>query len=121
MSYESKDMEEGYPGNLKPQVTYTLNNNDELSILYEVITNKPTVVNLTNHSYFNLSADFNNNVLDHHVYINAQTFLPVYQNMIPTGKKRKVSKTPFDFNKPKQVGNEINDNAQASLAFFLIM
>ena len=86
--------------------------NDELSVLYEAITDKPTVVNLTNHSYFNLSADFNNNVLDHHVYINAQTFLPVDQNMIPTGKLREVSKTPFDFNEPKQVGDKIDDNNQ---------
>ena len=112
LSYESKDMEEGYPGNLKAQVTYTLNNNDELSVLYEATTDKPTVVNLTNHSYFNLSADFNNNVLDHHVYINAQTFLPVDQNMIPTGELREVLKTPFDFNEPKQVGDEIDENDQ---------
>jgi len=112
LSYESKDMEEGYPGNLKAQVTYTLNNDDELSVLYEATTDKPTVVNLTNHSYFNLSADFNNNILDHHVCINADTFLPVDQNMIPTGELRKVSKTPFDFNEPKQVGNEIDDNDQ---------
>ena len=109
LSYLSKDMEEGYPGNLETKVTYTLNNEDELSVSYEATTDKPTIVNLTQHSYFNLTADFNQDILDHEVVINADSFLPVDNVLIPTGEFRDVNKTPFDFRKPKAIGQQIND------------
>ena len=109
LSYLSKDMEEGYPGNLETKVTYTLNNEDELSVSYEAKTDKPTIVNLTQHSYFNLTADFNQNILDHEIFINANSFLPVDTALIPTGEFRDVNKTPFDFRKPKSIGKQISD------------
>ncbi len=109
LSYISKDMEEGYPGNLEIQVIYTLNNNDELSVKYEATTDKTTIINLTQHSYFNLSADFNKNILDHEIVINADSFLPVDSTLIPTGEIRNVGDTPFDFRRPKNVGEEINN------------
>ena len=109
LSYLSKDMEEGYPGNLATKVTYTLNNEDELSVSYEATTDKPTIVNLTQHSYFNLTADFNQDILDHQIVINADSFLPVDNTLIPTGEFRNVSKTPFDFRTPKAIGKHINN------------
>ena len=113
LSYLSKDMEEGYPGNLETKVTYTLNNKDELSVKYEAKTDKPTIVNLTQHSYFNLIADFNQPILDHELVINADLFLPVDSTLIPTGEFRKVAKTPFDFRFPKVIGKQINaENTQ---------
>ena len=110
LSYLSDDMEEGYPGNLKVQVTYTLDNNDKLSVKYEAVTDKITIINLTQHSYFNLSADFNKNILDHDILINADSFLPVDSTLIPTGEIRNVGDTPFDFRSPKNVGEEINNS-----------
>ena len=110
LSYLSDDMEEGYPGNLKAQVTYTLDNNDKLSVKYEAVTDKTTIINLTQHSYFNLSADFNKNILDHDILINADSFLPVDSTLIPTGEIRNVGDTPFDFRSPKNVGEEINNS-----------
>ena len=109
LSYLSKDMEEGYPGNLETKVTYTLNNEDELSVSYEATTDKPTIVNLTQHSYFNLTGDFNQNILGHEIMINADSFLPVDNTLIPTGEFRDVMETPFDFIKPKAIGKNIND------------
>ena len=116
LSYLSKDMEEGYPGNLKAKVTYTLNNEDELSVIYEATTDKPTIVNLTQHSYFNLTADFNQDILGHEIVINADSYLPVDDTLIPTGEFREVNKTPFDFRKSKAIGKQINDeNAQLEI------
>ena len=113
LSYLSKDMEEGYPGNLKTIVTYTLNNEDELSVSYEAATDKPTIVNLTQHSYFNLTGDFNQNILGHELVINADSFLPVNNTLIPTGEFKDVAETPFDFRKPKAIGKHINqENTQ---------
>lgn len=116
LSYLSKDMEEGYPGNLATKVTYNLNNEDELIIRYEATTDKPTIVNLTQHSYFNLTGDFTKDVLNHELLINSDSFLPVDNTLIPTGKIRHVNKTPFDFRKPKAIGKNINDeNKQIKL------
>jgi aldose 1-epimerase len=113
LSYLSKDMEEGYPGNLETKVTYTLNNKDELSVNYEATTDKPTIVNLTQHSYFNLTADFNQDILGHELVINADSFLPVDNTLIPTGEFRGVTGTPFDFRKSKTIGTHIdNKNIQ---------
>ena len=113
LSYLSKDMEEGYPGNLETKVTYTLNNKDELSVNYEATTDKPTIVNLTQHSYFNLTADFNQDILGHKLVINADSFLPVDNTLIPTGEFRDVNGTPFDFKTSKAIGIHIdNENIQ---------
>lgn len=113
LSYLSKDMEEGYPGNLETKVTYTLNNKDELSVNYEATTDKPTIVNLTQHSYFNLTADFNQDILGHELVINADSFLPVDKTLIPTGEFRDVTGTPFDFKTSKAIGTHIdNENIQ---------
>ena len=113
LSYLSKDMEEGYPGNLETKVTYTLNNKDELSVNYEATTDKPTIVNLTQHSYFNLTADFNQDILGHELVINADSFLPVDNTLIPTGEFRDVTGTPFDFKTSKAIGKHIdNENIQ---------
>src|SRR5690606_20808748 len=110
LRYVSKDMEEGYPGNLTVDVTYTLNNDNELKIAYEASTDKKTVVNLTNHAYFNLSGNAKRNVLDHKVMINADSFTPVDQTLIPTGEIQPVKGTPFDFTEPVAVGKRINDD-----------
>ena len=113
LSYLSNDMEEGYPGNLETKVTYTLNNKDELSVNYEATTDKPTIVNLTQHSYFNLTADFNQDILGHELVINADSFLPVDNTLIPTGEFRDVKGTPFDFKTSKAIGTHIdNENIQ---------
>ena len=112
LKYVSPDGEEGYPGTLTTLVTYTLTD-DGLNIQYEATTDKATVVNLTQHSYFNLSGEADNDILDHVVSINADHFLPVDETLIPTGELRPVEGTPFDFTTPKRVGEEINaDNRQ---------
>ena len=109
LSYISKDMEEGYPGNLDVKVTYTLTNEDELKVRYEADTDKKTVVNLTQHSYFNLSANLGRDILGHQITIDADSFLPVDTTLIPTGELRDVERTPFDFRKSKRVGDDINE------------
>ncbi|KAA3631038.1 MAG: galactose mutarotase [Bacteroidetes bacterium] len=107
LSYLSKDMEEGYPGNLKIDVTYTLNADNSLDVLYEATTDKATIVNLTQHSYFNLTGDFTKTILDHEIVLNADHFLPVDATLIPTGELMDVAGTPFDFRLPKTIGKEI--------------
>ncbi len=107
LKYLSKDMEEGYPGNLTVFVTYTLNNDNSLDVLYEATTDKKTVVNLTQHSYFNLSSDFTKPILDHEITIDADKLVPVDADLIPTGKLTDVTNTPFDFRKAKTVGKDI--------------
>ena len=113
LSYLSKDMEEGYPGNLNTEVTYTLTNDNTLEVAYQATTDKKTIVNLTQHSYFNLSGDFTKPILDHIVKINADRFVPVNRTLIPTGELKDVANTPFDFREPKTIGQDINaDNEQ---------
>lgn len=107
LKYVSKDMEEGYPGNLTVFVTYTLKNDNSLDVLYEATTDKKTVVNLTQHSYFNLSSDFSKPILDHEITIAADKLVPVAATLIPTGKLTDVTNTPFDFRKAKAIGAEI--------------
>ncbi|MBK5194203.1 MAG: galactose mutarotase [Flavobacteriaceae bacterium] len=107
LTYLSKDLEEGYPGNLKAVVTYTLTNDNVLEVLYEATTDKKTIVNLTQHSYFNLSANFSKTILDHEIAINADTFIPVDATLIPTGKLTDVTNTPFDFRAAKVIGKDI--------------
>ncbi|SNR70212.1 aldose epimerase family protein [Lutibacter flavus] len=107
LSYLSKDMEEGYPGNLETVVIYKLTNDNELEVSYEATTDKKTIVNLTQHSYFNLSGDFSKPILDHEITINADKFVPVDAILIPTGELKDVANTPFDFRVAKSVGQDI--------------
>ena len=108
LKYLSKDMEEGYPGNLNTTVTYEIKNDNSIEITYEAQTDKTTIVNLTQHSYFNLSGDFNQSILNHKIKINADLFLPVNKSLIPTGEKLDVSMTPFDFRNFKNIEKDIN-------------
>jgi aldose 1-epimerase len=105
----SPDMDEGYPGMLKVMIVYRLTDQNEVSIYYSASTNKPTVINLTNHSYFNLHGAGNSDILDHVLMINADHFTPVDSTLIPTGKLEPVKGTPFDFTSPTTVGSRIND------------
>ncbi|SFZ91998.1 aldose 1-epimerase [Flaviramulus basaltis] len=110
LTYLSKDGEEGYPGNLKITVIYTLTKDNALEVSYEATTDKTTVVNLTQHAYFNLSGDFSKDILNHDVVINSNTYLPVDETQIPTGEIRNVKGTPFDFTSVKKIGKEIAIN-----------
>jgi len=105
LSYLSRDDEEGYPGNLKATVTYALNR-DEFSMEYEAVTDKPTVVNLTNHTYFNLSCG--GDILGHELTLDADCFTPAGKDLIPTGEVRSVAGTPMDFRRPTRIGARIN-------------
>lgn len=109
LSYLSKDMEEGYPGNLDVTVTYTLTDDNEWKIDYKATTDKKTIVNLTQHTYFNLNGG-KKDVLDHEVSINADKFVPVDEELIPTGELPAVENTPFDFRTPVAIGERINDD-----------
>ncbi|TLP74023.1 aldose epimerase family protein [Maribacter sp. ACAM166] len=120
LNYLSRNMEEGYPGNLNTTVTYSLSNDNTLDILYEATTDIKTVVNLTQHSYFNLSANFSNDILKHEVTIYADSFLPVDATLIPNGDLKNVTGTPFDFREAKAIGKEIeeaNDQLEKGLGY----
>ncbi|MEP7251137.1 MAG: aldose epimerase family protein [Ginsengibacter sp.] len=108
LHYISKDGEEGYPGNLDVTVNYSLTDDDGLKIEYTATTDKATPVNLTNHSYFNLTGDVSNTILDHTLMIDADHYTPVDTTLIPTGEIASVKGTPFDFTSPKKIGQDID-------------
>lgn len=107
LSYESPDGEEGYPGTVLASVTYTLNDGNELILEYHATTDRPTVLNMTQHNYFNLAGAANGEVLGHYVTINADRYLPIDSVMIPVGELATVEHTPFDFQKPRLIGQDI--------------
>jgi len=107
LRYTSPDGEGGYPGTLTTTVVYSLNNDNELVVTYEATTDKKTVVNLTQHSYFNLSGDFTRNIQDHVLEIAADAYLPVDETLIPVGELAPVVGTPFDFRSAKPIGQDL--------------
>jgi aldose 1-epimerase len=112
LSYLSKDGEEGFPGNLKVSVIYTLTESNALRITYSATSDKKTVVNLTNHSYFNLAGQGSGDILGHLLIIQADKFTPVDAGLIPTGELRDVAGTPFDFRKPLAIGARIDQDEE---------
>ena len=108
LHYLSKDMEEGFPGNLNVTVVYTLTEDNTLEVDYSATTDKKTIINLTQHAYFNLSGDFTKTILDHELQLDADAFVPVSESLIPTGELQDVSGTPFDFTSAKPIGQDIN-------------
>ena len=112
LSYLSKDGEEGFPGNLKVSVIYTLTDSNALRITYSATSDKKTVVNLTNHSYFNLAGQGSGDILGHLLIIRADKFTPVDAGLIPTGEFRDVAGTPFDFRKELAIGARIDQDEE---------
>jgi aldose 1-epimerase len=110
LSYLSKDGEEGYPGNLFVSVTYSLTSQNELKIDYSIKTDKLTIKNVTNHSYFNLSGNAKSDIMNHRLMLNADHFLPVKKGLIPTGEIWTVEDTPMDFREPRRIGSRIGED-----------
>ena len=117
LTYLSEDGEEGFPGNLDVKVTMTLTDDNAVDIQYEAVTDKETVVNLTNHSYFNLSGDANNSILNDVLMINADSFTPVDDTFMTTGAIESVEGTPMDFRTATQIGERINNYDFEQLKF----
>lgn len=112
-TYLSKDGEEGYPGNLSVKVTYSLNDDNELKWEAHATTDAPTVINLVHHSYWNLSGDSSTTINDHHLTLNAPTYLPTDAGLIPTGQFSPVASTPMDFTKPTAIGERVKADFEA--------
>ena len=117
LTYTDPDCKNGFPGTVQNTVTYTLNDKNQLQIHYAATTDKPTVVNFTNHTYFNLAGEGSGDVLHQKLRINANGYTPVDANLIPTGQIAPVAGTPFDFRRLKPIGRDIRDNnAQLQIA-----
>ena len=116
LEYNSADGEDGYPGNLQVRITFVLSDNNEWRIDYTATTDRATVVNLTQHNFYNLTGEGNGSILDHELMLNADHITPVDKGLIPTGELRKVEGTPFDFRKLTAIGARIN-NADEQLTF----
>lgn len=110
LQYTSPHMEEGYPGNLEVKVQYQLTNENELKIEYWATTDRPTPVNLTHHSFFNLKGDGNGTINDHLLQINADFYTPVDEGLIPTGEIAQVEGTPMDFRAPTAIGEQVDND-----------
>lgn len=119
LTCRSIDGEEGYPGNLDVEVVYTLLKNNALQIEYTARTDQETVLNLTNHSYFNLAGDGQGDILKHELKLNCNTFLPVDETLIPTGERRNVAGTVFDFTQFMPIGARINDSTDQQIRYGL--
>lgn len=116
LTMTSPDGDENYPGKLDVTVTYTLTDNNELSIHYEAVSDKDTIVNMTNHSYFNLGGFASGDVLDDTLWVDSDSITEIDENLIPTGKAYPVAGTPFDFNTPTKIGARIgSDDIQVRL------
>lgn len=116
LSHVSPDGAGGYPGTLKVTVTYTLGESNDLTVEYRATTDKPTIVNITNHTYFNLAGAANNrDVLGHRLTLLADAYTPVDATLIPTGERRNVAGTAFDFSKPRAIGERVRDGEDEQL------
>ncbi len=109
LALDSPDGDQGFPGNLETRVTYSLSEKNELRIDYVASTDKPTIINLSNHSYFNLAGPGTRDVLDHLILIHADHYIPVNNHLIPTGQIATVKSTPFDFTTPQTIGSRITE------------
>jgi aldose 1-epimerase len=117
LKYTSRDGEEGYPGNLEVTVTYTLSNDNALKLEYSAVADQDTVVNLTNHSYFNLRGHDDGDISGHEIQIDAQWYTPIDESLVPTGEMRSVRGSAFDFLEPRLIGDRIrNGERQLQIA-----
>lgn len=115
LTYVSRDGDQGYPGTLHCSILYRLTESNELWIEYTATTDKSTIINLTQHAYFNLAGSKSTSVLDHVLTLEAETFLPINEHLIPSGEYRPVKHTPFDFSQPKPIGQHIEEKEEQLL------